>query len=278
MPGGDGHVRRSRRIGERLNRVAMNFLSALGFLTIIPVGRRHKEGQSLAGSSLYFPLVGLVIGFILAGIDYGLCRVLPDLLASAITVAVLLLLTGALHFEGFVDACDGLFGGHTRERQLEIMRMKNVGSYAVAGGALLLIVKFAAIASLEAGWDRFWIIVLFPAMSRWGMAMALNLFPYARAEGLGSAFRSDKRFAYMLSAGIIALAIAVIFGWLGGIVLLFTAKLVALLMGWSISRLLGGLTGDTYGAVNEMTEVVVLIVAVAIFPHLAIQPVWQAVL
>lgn len=261
-----------------MKQASMNFLSALGFLTIIPVGKRHKEGRSLAGSSIYFPLVGLVLGLLVGGLDYGLCRILPDLLSGAITVAALVLLTGALHFEGFVDACDGLFGGHTRERRLEIMRMKNVGAYAVAGGALLLIVKFAAIASLAAGWDRFWIIVLFPAMSRWGMALALNLFPYARAEGLGSAFRSNKSFIYMISTGVIALSIAIVFGWLGGIVLLFTAKLVALLMGWGISRLLGGLTGDTYGAINEMTEVLVLIVAVAIVPHLAIQPVWQAVM
>lgn len=256
----------------------MNFLSALGFLTIIPIGKRHKEGRSLAGSSVYFPLVGLVLGLLVAGIDYGLGRFLPNLLTSAVTVAALVLFTGALHFEGFVDACDGLFGGHTRERRLEIMRMKNVGSYAVAGGALLLILKFAAIASLAAGWDRFWIIALFPAMSRWGMALVLNLFPYARAEGLGSAFRSNKSFIYMLSAGIITLSIAIVFGWLGGIVLLFTAKLVALMLGWGISRLLGGLTGDTYGAINETTEVMVLIIAVAIVPHIAIQPIWQAVL
>jgi adenosylcobinamide-GDP ribazoletransferase len=256
----------------------MNFLSALGFLTIIPIGKRREAALSLTGSSVYFPLVGIVIGFILAGIDYGLCRVLPDLLTSAITVAGLLLLTGALHFEGFVDSCDGLFGGHTREQRLEIMRKKNVGAYAVAGGALLLILKFAAIASMPAGMDRFWIIALFPAMSRWGMALVLNLFPYARSEGLGSAFRSNKSFVYMLAAGIIALVTALVFGWVGGIVLLFTAKLVALLMGWGISRTLGGLTGDTYGAINETTEALVLIVAVAIVPYLAIQPVWQAVL
>ena len=255
----------------------MNFLSALGFLTIIPVGKRREAGRSLAGSSVYFPLVGLVIGFILAGIDYGLGHVLPNLLTSAITVAVLVLLTGALHFEGFVDACDGLLGGHTRERRLEIMRMKNVGSYAVAGGALLLILKFAAIASLPGTWERFWIIALFPAMSRWGMALALNLFPYARTEGLGSAFRSNKSFIYMISAGIITLSIAIVFGWLGGIVLLFAAKVVALILGWGISRMLGGLTGDTYGAINEATEVAILVVAAAIVPYLAIEPVWQAV-
>jgi adenosylcobinamide-GDP ribazoletransferase len=256
----------------------MNFLAALGFLTSIPVGRRLMDGRSLAGSAVYFPLVGFVLGVILAGLDYGLGRVLPNLLTSAITVTVLVLLTGALHFEGFVDACDGLFGGHTRERRLEIMRMKNVGAYAVAGGALLLILKFAAIASLPVGWERFWIIMLFPAMSRWGMALVLNLFPYARTEGLGSAFRSNKSFIYMIATGIIALCIAIVFGWLGGIVLLFVAKVVALILGWGISRMLGGLTGDTYGAINELTEVFVLIIAAVILPYMSIQPIWQVVL
>jgi len=256
----------------------MNFLAALGFLTSIPVGKRAIEGKSLAGSAVYFPLVGLVLGFILAGVDYGLGRVLPNLLTSAITVTALVLLTGALHFEGFVDSCDGLFGGHTRERRLEIMRTKNVGAYAVAGGVLLLILKFAVIASLAAGWDRFWIIVLFPAMSRWGMALVLNLFPYARAEGLGSAFRSNRSSVYMIATGVVALLIAIVFGWLGGIVLLFSAKIIAVMMGWGISRMLGGLTGDTYGAINEVTEVFVLIIAVAIVPHLVIQPIWQVIL
>jgi len=81
----------------------------------------------------------------------------------------------------------------------------------------------------------------------------------------------------MLPAGIIALIIVIVFGWLGGIALLFSAKIASLIMGWGISRMLGGLTGDTYGAINEMTEVAVLIVAVAIVPHLAIQPVWQVI-
>ena len=256
----------------------MNFLAAIGFLTGIPVGRRAMEGKSLAGSAMYFPLVGLVLGFIIAGVDYGLRMALPNMLVSAMDVLLLVLLTGALHFEGFVDSCDGLFGGHTRERRLEIMRMKNVGAYAVAGGALLLILKFAAIASLPSGWDRFWIIALFPAMSRWGMALVLNLFPYARAEGLGSAFRSNRSSVYMIATGVVALLIAIVFGWLGGIALLFSAKIIAVMMGWGISRMLGGLTGDTYGAINEVTEVFVLIIAVAIVPHLAIQPIWQVIL
>ena len=232
------------------------------------------EGKSLAGSAMYFPLVGLVIGFILAGIDYGLGCVLPNLLTSAITVAALVLLTGALHFEGFVDSCDGLFGGHTRERRLEIMRTKNVGAYAVAGGAMLLILKFAAIASLTAGWDRFWIIVLFPAMSRWGMALALSVFPYAREQGLGTAFRGVKT-AHVVIAGAIALIAAVIFAGLSGIILFAIAIIVAILAGLWITKMMGGLTGDIYGAINELSEVIILVAAIGIIHYTSIKSIWQ---
>jgi adenosylcobinamide-GDP ribazoletransferase len=252
----------------------MNFLAALGFLTIIPVGKRSMEGRSLAGSAVYFPLVGLVLGVILAGLDYGLGRVLPNLLTSAITVTALVLLTGALHFEGFVDTCDGLFGGHTRERRLEIMRMKNVGAYAVAGGALLLILKFAAIAALPVGWERFWIIVIFPMLSRWGMTLALSVFPYAREHGLGTAFRGVKT-VHIVIAGAIALIAAVMFAGLAGALLFALATIVAILIGLWVTKLLGGLTGDTYGAINELSEVLILIAAIGIIHYTLIEPIWQ---
>jgi len=252
----------------------MNFLSALGFLTIIPVGKRGAASQSLADSAVYFPLVGLVLGVTLAGLDYGLCRVLPSMLASAITVAVLVLLTGALHFEGFVDSCDGLFGGHTRERQLEIMRMKNVGAYAVAGGALLLILKFAAISALTHECDRFWVIVIFPMLSRWGMMLALSVFPYARAQGLGTAFRGVKTVLVVIAATI-TLILAGVFAGLAGALLFALATIVAILIGLWVTKLLGGLTGDIYGATNELTEVIILIAAIGIMHYISIEPIWQ---
>jgi adenosylcobinamide-GDP ribazoletransferase len=252
----------------------MNFLAALGFLTSIPVGKRVMEGKSLAGSAVYFPLVGLVLGFILAGVDYGLGRVLPNLLTSAITVTALVLLTGALHFEGFVDSCDGLFGGHTRERRLEIMRTKNVGAYAVAGGVLLLILKFAAIASLSHESTRFWVIVMFPMLSRWGMTLALSVFPYAREQGLGTAFRGIK-LNYIVVAGAIALIAAVIFVGLSGIILFAIATIIAILTGLWVTKLLGGLTGDIYGAINELSEVTILIAATGILHYMSMEKIWQ---
>ncbi len=251
----------------------MTFFSALRFLIILPVSRRTREQASLSQSAAYFPLVGLVLGLILVAVDYGLRLDCPDLVASALLLALLTVLIGGLHFEGLVDACDGLFGGHTRERRLEIMRDKRVGAYAVAGGVLLLLVMWAAIASLT-GPSRGWVLLLFPVLSRWGMTLAVGLFPYARQQGIGAAFRGTGPVQVAI-AGATGLIAAVLLGAGGGLLLFAVATVIALLLGLGISRLLGGLTGDTYGAVNEVTEAVVLLVAVAVATHLAVLPLWQ---
>jgi adenosylcobinamide-GDP ribazoletransferase len=154
------------------------------------------------------------------------------------------------------------------------MRTKNVGAYAGAGGVLLLILKFATIASLAAGWDRFWIIVLFPAMSRWGMTLALSVFPYAREQGLGTAFRGIK-LNYIVVAGAIALIAAVIFAGLAGALLFAIATIIAILTGLWVTKLLGGLTGDIYGAINELSEVIILIAATGILHYMSMEKIWQ---
>jgi len=250
----------------------VSFMAALGFLTVLPVGKRALDNRLLARAVAFFPLVGMVLGLMLVGADWVLRRGLSDLLASALVVALLVLLTGALHFEGFVDACDGLFGGHTRERQLEIMRQKQVGAYAVAGGVILLLIKVAALTSIT-GESRVWVLGFFPVLSRWGMALALGIFPYARQQGLGSAFHSAGLIPVGI-AGAMALAVAVLLGG-AGILLFVSATALALLLGWGMSRMLGGLTGDTYGAINEFVEACLLVIAAAIVPHWTVLPVWE---
>src|SRR4030042_2011665 len=205
-------------------------MAALGFLTILPVGRRALDNKQLARAVAFFPLAGMVLGLMLVGSDWVLRRGLSDFLSSALLVALLVVFSGALHFEGFVDSCDGLLGGHTRERKLEIMRQKQVGAYAIAGGVLLLLLKVAAITSIT-GVSRVWVIGLFPALSRWGMALALGVFPYARQQGLGSAFRGVGVPSLSI-AGATALAAAVLLGG-AGILLFASATFLALLLGWS---------------------------------------------
>jgi adenosylcobinamide-GDP ribazoletransferase len=250
----------------------VSFMAALGFLTVLPVGKDGLDNKRLARAVAFFPLVGMVLGLMLVGADWVLRRGLSDLLSSALVVALLVVFTGALHFEGFVDACDGLFGGHSRERRLEIMRQKQVGAYAVAGGVILLLIKVAAITSIS-GESRVWVLGFFPVLSRWGMALALGIFPYARQQGLGSAFRSAGLISVCI-AGATALAAAVLLGG-AGILLFGSATVLALLLGYGISLMLGGLTGDTYGAINEVIEACLLVIAAAMVQHWNVVPVWE---
>lgn len=180
---------------------------------------------------------------------------------AAILTAALLVLTRAIHTEGFLDACDGLFGGHTREERLRILRDTHVGAFAVAGGVALLLLKWSLLVSvpLEVRWE---LLLLFPCLSRLGMLATMAAFPYARAEGLGVAFLEGKGW-WQIAAG---LATGVVAAWLllggGGLAMAGSAVVVALAAGWWMSRMLGGMTGDTYGAVNELGEAAALLLGI----------------
>ncbi len=252
-----------------------SLLQAFGFLTILPVGGGRE--RAMGPSRAFFPLVGLALGGALAGLDWLMDTAVPPLVVDALLVAVLLALTRAIHTEGFLDACDGLFGGHTREDRLRILRDTHVGAFAVAGGVALLLLKWSLLVSLplDVRWEM---LVLFPCLSRLGMLGTMAAFPYARAEGLGSAFLEGKgwwQVAVGLAMGLVA-AWALLGG--GGLVVAGAVVAVSLALGWWMSRMLGGMTGDMYGAVNELAEVAALllgILAVYYWPTLFFAPFWD---
>ena len=247
--------------------------SALAFLTILPVAPQGPGG--LATARGWFPLVGLLVGVILAGIDLLLhwgyplfnddYNGFPPLLSAAILAVTLVALTRALHLDGFMDCCDALLGGFTRERRLEILRDSHVGAFAVAGAACLLLVKVAALVSLPSA-GRVWLLLVFPCLSRWAMLVALELFSYVRREGIGVPFQRQGGRWQLLVGFLVALAVVVAFSGPAGLALMAGATAVALGLGAWASRLLGGVTGDVYGAVNESAEAVTLVLA-AVLAH-----------
>jgi adenosylcobinamide-GDP ribazoletransferase len=168
------------------------------------------------------------------------------------------LLTGALHTDGFIDTCDGLLGGTTPETRLAIMKDEHVGAYAIIGGALLLITKFAAVSSLAAG--NALALVLVPTVGRWAIALAMVAFPYARPAGLGRDIKDHAGWPQALLATVIGLAAAWLLGGWRGIAAAVLAAGVAGLGAAFTLRRLSGLTGDIYGAINELAEVAALVV------------------
>lgn len=248
------------------------FFSALSFLTVVPVPSRAMSPESLSPGRVWFPLVGAMLGLALAGLDAGLGRILPLSVSSALVIAALVFATRALHLDGLMDTADGVLGGRTPEHRLEIMRDPHVGAFGVAAALVVLLLKWSALASL-AGGTRFWAIAVFPLVSRWAMVIAMNAFQYARAQGLGTAFQDHSvRFTSGL-ATLVALVASFLLGTWGGLVMLGVAYLGALVLGAALARALDGLTGDTYGAINELSEAVALVVAVGLAPLAVVRPV-----
>ncbi len=242
--------------------------SAVGFLTILPVAPRDAGG--LATARAWFPVAGLLLGAILAAIDLAMHSgyplftqdfpQFPPLLSAAILTVILAVLTRALHLDGFMDCCDALLGGFDRDRRLNILRDSHVGAFAVVGVVSIMLLKVAAIMAL-APTARFWVILVFPCLSRWAMLLAMELFPYIRRPGLGTPFLT-RGGRLQLAGGLLAtLVIVVALTGPSGLALLATATAVAWAIGAWASKLLGGVTGDVYGAVNEVAEVSVLALA-----------------
>lgn len=248
-----------------------NLRLAIGFLTVLPFAPSHSGPMGPARA--YFPLVGLGLGGILAGLDLAARQVLPLPAVGALLVAALLALTRAIHTEGFLDTCDGVLGGRDREARLEILRDSRVGAFAVVGGACLVLLKWTLLMGIPDA-ERISLLVLFPCLSRWGMVLTMGVFPYARTQGLGTAFRAGASWRQL----VLALATAALAGWLllgiAGILLLGCTTVVALGLGWWFRRMLGGMTGDTYGATNEVGEVVVLLLGLSVAPALVDAPFW----
>ena len=243
--------------------------SAMGFLTVLPVGPPGSAG--LASARVWFPVVGLLLGLVLAGIDQLMhwgypiftedVHYFPSLLAAVVLVVVLIVLTRALHLDGFMDCCDGLLGSFEREKRLDIMRDSRVGAFAVTGVVSLLLVKLAAVVALPAG-GRVWVLFLFPSLSRWAMLMVMQVFPYVRRQGIGTPFLRGSGLGQAAIGLLLAVLASLAIGGPFGLALLGGASAMGWLVGAWASKLLGGVTGDVYGAVNEVAEASVLALAV----------------
>lgn len=241
-------------------------LAALQFLTLTPpIVRRPFTPRELGRAVGFFPLVGALLGALLMGLDRLVSQTLPANLTAALVLTGWITATGALHIDGLLDSLDGLFGGHTPGRRLEIMHDERVGAFGLTGGVLLLILKVTALTALP---DRGPALVLAPTLARWGMSLSIVHFPYARPQGLGRAMKDQARWEQAAVATSTALVVtALTVTELGGGLIGWAAMAVTGLLTWIIARLvlarIPGLTGDIYGALGETLEVALLLLFAA---------------
>lgn len=235
----------------------MRLLAALQFLTVIPV-KRSFSAEQVGRSTGYFPVVGIVIGVILAALNYLLSLVLPSSVVNALLVVSLVVLSGGLHLEGLADTCDGLAKHGTPDERRGVMHDSRVGGFGVIGIALVLLVKYISLNSLPQGLMMFTLVTT-PVISRWAMVYAIFAYPYARASGLGKAFKQATGWRELVMATLVALVLAAALLKLAGLVTLFMLWLLTMAVAVYLKRKFAGLTGDTYGAINEVAESAVFI-------------------
>lgn len=231
------------------------FLAALGFLTRIPIpGDGEVNSRSLSRSIIYFPIVGGIIGAASAGLYLFLEPFIPRTVLSVLLIALPIFLTGGIHFDGLLDSADGLFSGRPRERSLEIMRDSRVGSMGVIAGILNVMLRYSVLNALP-GALLPGLLIAQPAAGRWVMSLALHLFPYARKEGgLGQGFTEEKGIVNIIFSTLLAAAVMWLTGGPAGAVIALMVGGLSLLIAVWAARKLGGLTGDIYGALNEVAE------------------------
>ena len=166
-------------------------------------------------------------------------------------VVSLAVISGGLHLDGLVDTCDGLGGHKAAEERWRIMDDSRAGAFGIIGVCLLLLVKYVALNSVPARW-LMPTLLLMPVIGRWAMVYAVFAFPYAKPSGLGKVFKLGDSWPRFVVATVIALALAVILSQLSGLFIMFATWVIVMAVAFYLKGKFGGLTGDTYGAINEV--------------------------
>jgi len=244
------------------------YIIAIQFLTIIPLPFRVRcDKEDLGRSLAAFPLAGLTIGALLAGMNYLLSPWLARPLCDALLITLLSAMTGALHLDGLADVCDGIAARGGRERFLEVMKDSHIGAIGAVGLVLGLLLKWQALAAVPVGikWQA---LLLFPVIARFTQVQTVVFARNARQDGLGSVFISGAGGMQLLIAALLTLASSwLLLGMKGLIVLAVAMVFTWLLKTWFRHRI-NGITGDVIGCISELNEILALVLlsALPLFP------------
>jgi adenosylcobinamide-GDP ribazoletransferase len=239
-------------------RPAHDLAAAIGFLTLLPIGRTWPEGET-PRSTGWYPWVGWLLGGSAVSVIYlayawkGRWPVGGAMLTGALVVAGWALLTRFLHWDGLADTFDGIWGGTTPERRLEIMRDSRVGSFGVAAMLMVALVQVTAVADIVSA-GLLWPLVAAPVLGRLAASVAAWDLPAARQEGLGLTVvgRSGTYERLVGALGLLALLTFVVTA---------AGVFAALSIPRALAKQVGGVTGDIFGATVLLVETVVLLVA-----------------
>ena len=235
------------------------FLIALQFLTVLPIRSNHVPDAEATGRSLpYYPLVGLLIGLLLALLGWAGSS-MPANVHACIVLFVWVVITGALHLDGLADSTDAWFGGlGDRQKTLAIMKDSYCGSIGVVALVLVLLLKFVALEQIILS-ESWFVLILVPVLGRATLVLLFITTPYVRPNGLGRSLTEHLPRNTSVVVVLLTLAIAILlFGVTTSWLILILAGLFMTLRAIMLRRI-GGTTGDTAGAMVEIAETALLL-------------------
>ena len=240
-----------------------SFLIALQFLTVIPIRIEQPDNKATGRSLLYYPLVGLVIGLLLA-VTGWMGSGMPTNLHAAIILAIWIFLTGALHLDGLADSADAWIGGlGDCEKTLAIMKDPYCGPAAVVTLVLVLLIKFAALEHVLST-ENLGVLILAPVLGRMSLVLLFLTTPYARPNGSGSQFSNHLPYRTSVCIILLTLMTTPLFVGMKALWLLIVGAGVFFMIRTAMLRRINGTTGDTAGAMVEIIEIVILLTAAMI--------------
>ncbi len=244
------------------------FLTALQFLTRISLKRDMKvTDELLKRSMIFFPIVGALIGGVQVVALFLTYELIPNSVTALLLLFLPLILTGALHIEGFLDMVDGFLSGKEKNEILHIMRDSHVGTMGVVAGTFLILTKFVLLKEIIGELTLLSLVgtlLLVPSLSRFSMVVAAASSRYARGEeGLGRPFTGISKGILFLS-GFLPLGATIFFFRIYGLIGIGITLIIVGMISKFSTKKIGGITGDVLGATNEIVEAGLLLYAIVI--------------
>lgn len=239
-----------------------NLKLALSLLTVLPVGATARPEPGDTGrAAFWFPLIGVLIGFITV-VGWGVFKLIVPLIpADMLTLLLWVVLTGGLHLDGLADCCDGLLNAASPEKRLKIMADPHIGTFGVAGLILALGLKFTALYSLPP-LSTFFILIFAACFSRWLVLIGAR-FPLARQDGMAADMAAGLQDRSIAMAAIIPVVLICAGGWHAALAAA-VASLGALGLFFYARNRIGGVTGDVLGLTVEISEILILLTYAAL--------------
>jgi len=229
-----------------------DFISAMQFLTRIPMPSRPYAPDSLARAVKFFPLAGFVVGAAAAFLHILIAPHLPRLAAAFVVLVFLVAITGGLHEDGLADTADAFGGGSTRDKILLILRDSRIGSYGGIALALSLLGRLVLIASLPLAQVTYYLIA---AHVRWTVLPLSHFLASQRSDGQGVRIARLTSRDALIGSTIFSFALAIALLRVQAIAPILSAIAIAWLTGMYYKRRIGGITGDCFGATIQLAEI-----------------------